>query len=464
MRNLERATILAPLLVVALALQSCGSGPADSEVTDTGEDEEPRVVIRLPSTSGEGVGCGSEQRAFITALNVLETPAMGEPDPRRPYVDPVFGTCVVRVTDRFGDLPSDDPSRGIKNEYSRAQSFNVDGSLLVARSIEAFWYLYDAATLEVLGQLPVEVEPRWDGEDPFVLRFFDEARLMALDIESGKRSVVHDFAADFPDRSLTAVWTRYEGSPSRDGRYWGLMAQDDDWHVIALLVYDLEQDEVVAVRHVPDGAEIDAVTISPLGTYLLAYFDNYCEEGRPGDQDDPCGLMVYDRDLGRGRSLLPIIGHSDTALDAGGEEVLIFQDIWEDNISMLHLESGEVTVLFPIDFSHSPIGFHFSGRAFQRPGWAVIATYSGAEPSATWMDDQVFLVELKKDGRVVRLAHTHSVVDQDMEHDYWAEPQASANLDLTRIVFTSNWGRSGSEDVEMHMIILPSDWTYLIGE
>ena len=76
----------------------------------------------------------------------------------------------------------------------------------------------------------------------------------------------------------------------------------------------------------------------------------------------------------------------------------------------------------------------------------------------TWMDDQVFAVELKKDGRVLRLAHSHSLADENIEHDYWAEPQASVNRDFTRILFTSNWGRSGSEEVDMYMIKLPAAW------
>ena len=74
------------------------------------------------------------------------------------------------------------------------------------------------------------------------------------------------------------------------------------------------------------------------------------------------------------------------------------------------------------------------------------------------MDDQVFAVELEPGGRVVRLAHTHSLVDPDQEHDYWAEPHASVNRDFSRILFTSNWGRSGTEEVEMFLIDLPAAW------
>jgi hypothetical protein len=126
---------------------------------------------------------------------------------------------------------------------------------------------------------------------------------------------------------------------------------------------------------------------------------------------------------------------------------------------MLDLESGAVTPLWPIDFSHTPIGLHISGRASSlMPGWALISTYDGDPASYTWMDDSVFAIELKPNGRIVRIAHTHSLVDENMEHDYWAEPQASVNRDFTRILFTSNWGRSGTGEVEMYLIQLPVDW------
>ena len=55
-------------------------------------------------------------------------------------------------------------------------------------------------------------------------------------------------------------------------------------------------------------------------------------------------------------------------------------------------------------------------------------------------------------------AHTHSYYDENVEHDYWAEPHSSANQDFTRIVFTSNWGRTGTDAVDMYMISLPEAW------
>jgi hypothetical protein len=399
---------------------------------------------------------------LVTDFEVRQTPSLPEPAARVPFRDTVFGTCLVRVTDRSADLSLDDSSEGLKNEYSRVQSFNADGSRILVRGIEATWYLYDALTLKPLGEIPLGVEPRWDARNPDLLYFSEETRLMAYDVQTGEQSLVHDFAADFPGQSLAAVWTRYEGSPSLDGRYWGLMAEDQDWLAAAFLVYDQETDQVIATHDMRGASEvdreIDSVTISPLGDYFLAYFDDYCEPGQLGNDANPCGLMVYDRDLKNGRGLLRIVGHSDLALDAEGREVLVYQDIDTDNISMLDLATGVVTALWPIDFSHTSIGLHFSGRAFLQPGWALVSTHDGDPAAYTWMDDQVFAMELKPGGRVVRLAHTNSLVDESQEHDYWAEPHASASPDFTRVLFTTNWGRSGTAEVEMFLISLPPDW------
>jgi hypothetical protein len=236
------------------------------------------------------------------------------------------------------------------------------------------------------------------------------------------------------------------------------MAQNQDWSTVGFLVFDLWNMSVISKMELQQPYEIDSVTISPAGDYFLAYFDNYCDPGQLGNMVSPCGLMVYDQAFQQGRGLLRIVGHSDLAFDAQGNEVLVYQDIDQDTISFIDLTSGKITNLFEIDFSHNAIGLHFSGLAFQRPGWAVVSTHTEDEQNYTWMDNEVFIVELKPDGRAVRVAHTHSVIDSTLEHDYWAEPQASTNRKLTRILFTSNWYKSGSGDVDMYQIRLPEDW------
>lgn len=455
-----------PILLGLASLACSLPGTVDSTQAEQTRDEngsggdEPEgfVGIEIGASTGREVTCDGLDFLAVTDREVRTIPELDEPPPRSPYHDPVFGTCVIRVSDWGSDFAAQGLTAGIKNEYSRVQSFNADESLLLAYSTDGGWYLYDARSLQPLGRLPLAVEPRWDAADPDLIYYSDETRLVAYRISAGEGQVVHEFADDFPGQDLAAVWTRFEGSSSIDSRYWGLMAEDQEWATVALLVYDREADEIIGLRETPSHPEIDSVTISPLGDYFLAYHDEYCEYGQLGDDSHPCGLMVYDRRLETGRGLLRIAGHSDLALDAQGKEVLVYQDIDEDTISMLDLASGEITPLLPIDFTHSAIGFHFSGRATRMPGWALISTSNGARPSATWMDDQVIAVELTPRGRVARLAHTHSLFDEGIEQDYWAEPHASVDHDFSQVLFTSNWGRSGTDEVDMYLIRLPQGW------
>jgi hypothetical protein len=441
--------------LLAWLLGGCVS-PTPAPVETPSPTPPPEVARPTPSAEPlPALLCSDPRPPAIADLEVRSPPALAEPAPRVPWRDPVFGSCLVRVTDRRADLSPGDASPGIANEYARAPAFNADGRYLLLRSTEAEWYLYDARSLRPLQRLPLENEPRWDAQDPDLIYYIDETRLMAYDVEAEQAELVRDFAADVSG-PVAAVWTRYEGRPSRDTRTWGLMAEDEEWLPIAFLVYDRVVDQVTVrdVRGVPGIEEdVDHVTISPLGTYFLASFDRACAEGTLGTDARPCGLMVYDRGLRQGRGLLRVVGHYDVALDAGGHEVVVYQDIDTDHIALLDLASGQVTPLWAIDFSHTPLGFHFSGLAYDRPGWMLVSTYSGGDPEAyTWMDDGVFALELKAGGRVLRLAHTHSRVDPEQEHDYWAEPHATTNADLTRILFTSNWGRSGSAEVDTYLV------------
>lgn len=402
-----------------------------------------------------GGPCQNPPMPMVTDKSIKQAPSMAQPTARTPYADQVFGTCVVRVTDHEKDIASNDSSKGLKNEYSRVQSFNADESRILVRGTSGSWYLYDANTLQPLGHASFKgTDPRWDGTDPAVLYSSDGTRLMSYNVQTKEQKVVHDFAADFPGKKLQAVWTRYEGSPSIDGRYWGLMAEDENWNTVALLVYDKQADRVIATRETPP-SDVDSVSISPRGDYFLAAFMNECNQ--TADAAHPCGAMVYDQSLKTGRSLGTHVGHGDFAFDTQGREVVVFQDSGTDYISMVDLATGNVTQLTPIDFSHTAISLHFSGRAFGKPGWALVSTTDDNATSFTWMDDQVFALELAPNGRVVRLAHDHTLVDKEQEHDYWAEPHGSVNRNFTKVLFTSNWGRSGTEGVDMYMVALPAN-------
>jgi hypothetical protein len=365
------------LVIVALACNlSTESEPARESIDSSQEVALPQAGDETapemeewapPPPAGELVECDDLSADFVTELDVRQTPNLEEPETRAPFQDPVFGTCLIRVTNRREDISPTDESLGLKNEYSRVQSFNADGSRFIIRGTEATWYLYDGYSLQPLAELPLEIDPRWDARDPNRLYFSDETSLMLYDIESGEISTVHDFANDFPGQTVTTVWSRYEGSPSADGRYWGFMVHDANWDVFGFLVYDLFEDRVISRHEIPPNSDIDTVTISTLGNYFLGYFP-HCERGQLGTMEEPCGLMAYDQDFQEARSLLRIIGHSDTVLDEQGREVLVFQDIDTDYISMVVLAIGKVKV----------------GIQLTIPGWMTRSLRSSLRIGGEW--------------------------------------------------------------------------------
>jgi hypothetical protein len=440
----------------ASALASTSSAVSTTAASTVVTESVPSPTTLVP------VGCADDESGFVVTRDVLQPSPAAEPEPRVWYREPTFGTCLTRVTDREADLSPGDTSRGLRHEYARVQAFNADGSLLLLQGTEGTRYLYDAVTLQPIAELPLGAEPRWDNDDPDLVYFTEDTSLRSYRISTGATETVHGFAGDLQGHDAVAVWTAWEGSPSIDRRYWAFMAENADWLPTAFLVYDMVEGgiDVLDLRGVP-GVEddVDHVTMSPLGTYLLASFDRACEPGALGSIDHPCGLMVYDRDLQAARGLLRVVGHYDTALDAAGNEVIVYQDIDTDQVAMLDLAAGEITGLFDIDFGHTAIGLHVSGLGYARPGWAVVSTHDDDLESHTWIDDQVLLVELRQGGAVLRLAHTYSVVDDEEEFDYWAEPHATTNADLTRILFASNRGRSGTGEVDAYLIVLPQDWS-----
>lgn len=446
------------LLIGLIFWAGCAPGIDDAGQADADLAEIP---FTIPDTTAEediAWQCPENQALFVTDRLIFQEVPVEKPARGEVFLDAVYGACLVRVTDHLVDLPGYDDEVGLKNEYSRVQSFNADDSLIMVRSTEADYLLYDARSLERLGQLPPLGEPRWSNLDPHLIYHLEELKLRAYDVSNGVDALVHDFSDLFTAQRISALWTRWEGRQSSDDRYWAFMAEDQDWNAAAFLVYDLVNDRIVGFREVDPPADVDNVTISPLGSYFIAQFEP-CQHGSMGSLISPCGLMVYNQSLQDGRGYLRIIGHADTALDALSREVFVFQDIDTDSISMLDMETGEKTDLLPIDFSFcAGCGVHFSGLGYLLPGWTLVSYFDGDAATRMWMDDHIFAVKLARGGKVVRFAQHHSLVDPRQKHDYWAEPHASVNRDFTRILFTSNWNSSGDSGVDMYMVILPPDW------
>jgi hypothetical protein len=132
---------------------------------------------------------------------------------------------------------------------------------------------------------------------------------------------------------------------------------------------------------------------------------------------------------------------------------------------MSDLETGKETALLPIPFDvNYDLGMHISGNCAKMPGWVLVSTYGAVDPpkdgGQSWMDEQLFMLELTESPRVWRLAHTHCYTSVGVEDDkvYFAECFASISQSGRRVYFGSNWGDIRPDYTDTYVITMPTGW------
>jgi hypothetical protein len=368
-----------------------------------------------------------------------------KPERGKPFADAWFKTCVTRVTDHAADQLG----AFVRNDYSRRQGFNSDNTRIVVEAQDGSWHLYDATTykhVKVLPGLGGDAEPQWNPTKPNLMYYLPTfgigMKILEIDINTGRTRVAADLAARIKaiwPRANNA-WTKAEGSPSADARYWALMVDDPEWNGLGLIVYDLVEDKLLAHYDYAQNKKgrPDHVSMSPSGNYVVPSWDD--------------GTWAYSRDFKTAMKLHPVSSHSDLALDTNGDDVYVAidYDLHGGPVFMINLRTGARTTLFMTYLEHTATNIHFSGKAFKRPGWVLVSAFGESGKYWEWMHGKIFALELKDNPRIVNLAHHHGLYDE-----YFTEPHASVNRDFTRVVFNSTWDIKTKTDIDVYTIELP---------
>jgi hypothetical protein len=382
----------------------------------------------------------------ITARVGEAVPPLSKPAKGAHFREPTFGTCMVRATDHAAEPPRDFS----RNNYSRTQAFNNDSTRFVTYGNGGEWHLYDARTLAYMKKLPGlagDAEPQWHPTDPKLLYFLPTngigMKIYELNVETGAGRTVVDLAARIKARwpTANAAWTKSEGSPSADARYWCLMVDNAGWQSLGVLCYDMQADAIVGFLDTA-GDRPDHVSMTPSGLYCAPSWDS------------AKGTRAYSRDFSVFKQLHHKSEHSDFALDANGDDTYVGIDFQSNagDVFMTNCRTGVKTVLYPTYVSGSHAAHHFSGRAFRKPGWVLVSTYGEGGP-LRWYQRKVFAMALEANPRIVALAHHRCTVTT-----YFAEPHASVNRDFTKVLFNSNWGVTTGGDtpnVDAYIVELP---------
>ena len=386
--------------------------------------------------------------------------------------DPVYGSCVVRVTDNAAhpEAPAE------RNDYSRRQAFNANDTYFLLAARDGHWHLHDAATgrfIRVLNnltgatdRLAGDAEPQWHPTDPDLLYFLPRdgigMQIYQLDLRTNQVSVVADMGPQiqqhWPDANVAS--TRSEGSPSADGRYWCFMARamvdNGSWPMRGVFTWDLQEQRIIGTLS-QDGTP-DHVSMSPSGKYCVVSHTPATGPGTRSYRRDfqaPYSTSTPDAWL----QLHTTSEHSDIALDPQGHDTYVSVDYQSNggDVFMQDLETGQRTPLFSTYPGRTATALHISGKAYNRPGWVLVSTYAEhpADDSSVqglhderrqWLHRKLFAVSLTKNPDIRSIAYANSDAFQ-----YEAEPQATVNRNFTRMLFNSTWNGSSMADQEVFL-------------
>lgn len=399
--------------------------------------------------------CVSAQSArMITSFTALAEPTLAKPAVGVPFRDPVFNTKIIRLTDAAAKK-----SAGYICYYPKLNPFNADETKILIYERGGRWHLF-ARNGAHLGMLPIkktQTDPqlRWHPSDPNLLLWFDANKIAQYDVVTRKHAVLatfegYDFVTNFD-----------EGNFSQDARFVALAGKKWPWvgGLQEFFAYDLGEKKLLGEKIIATGKEVDWVTISPSGKYLVVLV------GTPHGEEQWQGVDVYQlpemKYLARG--YYPFSDHADLGFDAEGNEVYVtdnaestFPDR-QRHLEAYRLDNGSKKDLLGFAWGLSRL---ISCRNYEAPGWTIVSTYSKpehyAQNKAHPFDDEIFAVKLDGSREVRRIAHHRSQrfsVGDYSYNNYWDQPNAVPSRSGKYILFSSNWRELGAPQ-EVYLIDL----------
>ena len=448
-----------------------------------------------------GAGGGAPQpvaaNTVVPASTGVVSPLLGKPlalhtAPENPVVQvpapptftqgvaiaaPYYGTPIVRVTKNKEEIAAG--RKAIRSDYSRRQAFNADGTRMIMNRKDGYWCLFDADTLQQVGDvLPGfagDCEPIWHPTDPNIIWYLPMngvgMKLFEMDIRTRTSKTTElgpRLKAIWPEAEI--CWSKSEGSPSIDGRYWCWQVERSNFTMLGVVVYDRVEDKIIGNLSFDADDKPDHTSMSPSGEYATVSWA----------YKDHLGTRAYTRDLKTRHPAattdVPYIimhiksEHSDLALLPNGDDAYVFGDYTpgQGKLAMVNMRTGKRTDLLDMYGGNTATAYHISTRCYKTPGFAVLSTYSEYKSNPEsgnlrnkadmqWFHRKVFVVSLEETPRFWPLAFADSDRLKEWgEAGYWAEPQATVNQNLTRILFNSSMNSTDVNDIECYMLALPA--------
>lgn len=420
--------------------------------------------------------------AGVTLKDGPENPVPQLPDPQnfeqyKPVKAQYYETPMVKLTRNKEAIAAGE--KPFRSDYSRRNSFNCDNTLFLTYRKDGYWFVNDAKTLKPIGDalpsMATDCEPIWSESDPHLLwalpPYGEGCKLYEINVDTRKVVKTYELAdrikTFWPDAGR--CWTKSEGAPSRDGRYWCWIVETAAYEVRGVIVYDRVEDKIIA--HMDATVKPDHTSMTPSGKYAIVSWA----------YNQPLGTRAYTRNLTDKHPAAtgnePYIKlhveseHSDIAITKDGREVYVAADYTGNNgqLFMCDVETGARTNLLYMYDQGTATAYHISAKCFNTPGYVVVSTYAehlGTDGDSNnlrnqslmqWYHRKVFVMSLEASPTYKILCWADSDRRKEWPNNdgYWAEPQATVNNNLTRIMFNSSMNSMSVNDIETFMVALP---------
>lgn len=390
-----------------------------------------RLILVITLAAVCGALCAAEPGVKTDRGVYPEPPLPTLPKAGETFVDPTFGTTILRVTDE---------ADGKDNHlaYSYWPTFNRDATRFHIQRAGAGWlYALDPKEFKITGKeplfprLPEGGQPSWEdciwsGEDKDILFAHAGAKLYGLNVATKTYALVKDFTRDLEPLGAAALG---QMNKSVDDKVFSftLRGPAPKYAEVACIAWRRDTDKIVLNRQCLPG--YDEVQVDKSGRWLLVK-----------EREGPVESKAVNLETGATEKMTDAApdfgpGHSDC-----GHGTVVGAENWQNRVLARKLSDPHrfVTV---VDFKNDWTQPYHVSMLADGDEWALISNYPKASTPGVF-HGEIFMAATDGSGQVRRLCH-HRVIYKS----YWDCPMANPSRDGRFVIFGSNWGGSDRRDV-----------------
>jgi hypothetical protein len=239
--------------------------------------------------------------------------ALVTPEYLVPFIDSMFGTKVVKVTNPNNPVPGLNITWGkiATHHYSIDQAWNADQSLLIMNKGTSGKLFIDGTTYVPVMNLKSPGDIRWHRTDPSLMVFLGKAGIGYWNVQTKTTEVLDPLSG-----YTGANFGENKGNLSDDGTMLAVTATRSDGKKVAF-AYDLMTGMKYPDIDMSGWYEVGWTTISPLGTYVVTY------SRKTSTSTNQRLIFTLDGQLVQNWPEYERPGHGDFMVDDNGNEIAI---------------------------------------------------------------------------------------------------------------------------------------------